>query len=83
MVAARPGVEIGHEVRFTLENQSDAAETITVAVGTGGTIYTGGPGPTHTVTVAQNNSRIFGIVFSNVTPGSEAYDLYNRGGFAQ
>lgn len=61
---------------FMIENRADAAETITVAVGTGGTLSTG-----HTVTIAQSNSRRLQITMTSMVPGSEAYTLRNRGGF--
>jgi hypothetical protein len=76
LLAAFPGVQIGSTFEFVVENQADAAETITIAAGTGGTAASG-----HTLTIAQNNSKRFAIRFTGVTPGSEAYTLYNRGTF--
>ena len=50
------------------------AETITIAAGTGGTTSGGG-----TMTVAQNNAKMFRIRFTGVAPGSEAYTIYSLG----
>jgi hypothetical protein len=68
------------EMQFTVQNDADAAETITMSVGTGGAL---GPnvGGSVTVTIAQNSSRRFSIQFTNITPGSEAYVLRNLGGY--
>lgn len=76
LIAAWPGCQIGSMIDFTVENQADAAETITVAAGTGGTAASG-----HTLTIAQSNSKEFRIRVTGITPGSEAYALYNRGTF--
>lgn len=66
------GAMVGTAFEFTIRNTADAAETITVAAGTGGT--TSG-----TMTIAQNNSKRFAVVFTNVTSGSEAYTIYSLG----
>lgn len=70
--AAIPGVQVGTSFRTILRNTADAAETITMLVGTGVTI-------SGTATVAQNNTKEFLIVFTNITPGSEAYTVYSLG----
>ena len=62
------------EITFYIQNDADAAETITIGVDTGGTIS-----PGHTVTIAQSTTRKFSILFTVMTPGSEAYVLRNRG----
>lgn len=62
----------GTSFEFTIRNTADAAETITVAAGTGGT--TSG-----TMTIAQNNSKRFVVVFTNTSSGSEAYTVYSLG----
>lgn len=74
LVAAMPGVAVGSSIRLTVMNTANAAETITVAVGTGITNYTGTV--TSLLTVAQNDTAEFFIVFTNVSPGSEAATLY-------
>lgn len=58
--------------QFVIQNDADAAETITIAVGTGGTA-TG-----QTLTIAQNNSKRFEITLTGVAPGSESYFLRNQ-----
>lgn len=64
--------EAGVSVEFTVRNTSDAAETITIGAGTGGT--TSG-----TMTIAQNNTKRFLLVFTNTSAGSEAYTVYSLG----
>jgi hypothetical protein len=68
------GPDAGASFEFVIRNTADAAETITVAAGTGGT--TSG-----TMTIAQNNSKLFLVVFTNIKPGSEAYTVYSIGTF--
>jgi len=58
---------------FVIENKADAAETITLSGGTGGTVASG-----HTMTIAQNNSKRFELTILT-TPGSEAYVIRNLG----
>lgn len=72
LVAAIPGVQIGSTMALYIRNTADAAETITVAGGTGGT--TSG-----TMTIAQNASKLFWIRFTGVALGSEAYVIYSLG----
>lgn len=63
---------IGQWFAFTIVNQADAAETITVLAGSGGTIV-------GTATIAQNNQKTFRIQFTGVNAGSEAYNAYSMG----
>ena len=58
---------------FVVQNDADAAETITIAVGTGGTATA------QTLTIAQSNSKRFRVIITSVVPGSEAYVLKNCG----
>lgn len=74
LAAAIPGVAVGSSFDVVLRNTADAAETITMTAGTGVTI-------SGTATAAQNNSKRFQIIFTNVTPGSEAYTAYSLGTF--
>lgn len=60
--------EVNSSFEFTIRNTADAAETITVTVGTGATI-------SGTATIAQNNSKRFKIVFDSAT----AYTCYSLG----
>jgi ABC-type branched-subunit amino acid transport system ATPase component len=66
------GAMIGTGFEFTIRNTADAAETITVTTNTGLTL-------SGTMTIAQNNSKRFLAVFTNVTPGSEAVTVYSLG----
>lgn len=76
LVSQKQGVlSVGMTLDFILANLADAAETITLSAGSGGT-STG-----QTMTIAQNNSKRFQIRLTNVTPGSEAYVVYNLGTF--
>lgn len=72
MVAAVPGANIYQSFEFTIRNDADAAETITMTAGTGFT--TSG-----TMTIAQNNMKRFKVVFTNVQPGTEACTIYSLG----
>ena len=72
LVAALPSAVVGTGLRFTIRNTADAAETITVTAGTGATL-------SGTMTIAQNNSKDFLAVLTNVTSGAEAYTLYSLG----
>lgn len=74
LLRAIAGAEIGTTIEFVVQNDADAAETITISAGTGGT--TSG-----TMTIAQSNSKTFRLTFTNITPGSEAYTVYNVGTF--
>jgi hypothetical protein len=66
------GCLVGSAFEFTIRNTADGNETITVASGAGGT-------DSGTMTIAQNNTKRFLLVFTNVTSGSEAYTLYSLG----
>lgn len=68
------------EITFTIQNESDAAETITIQCGTGGSPDHNGAG-THTLTIPQNTSKKFSIKISSSVIGSEAYVLRNLGGY--
>lgn len=72
LAAAVPGVAVGSFFEFTIRNDADAAETITVAAGSGGTTK-------GTMTIAQSNMKRFLVHFTNVTAGSEAYNIYSLG----
>ncbi len=72
LVAAISNPNVGNAIRFTIRNTADAAETITVTTNTGATL-------SGTMTIAQNNSKDFLAVLTNVTSGSEAYTLYSLG----
>lgn len=68
------GAKVGSSFFVLVRNTADAAETITVAGGSGVTID-------GTATIAQNNSKLFLGVFTNVGSGTEALTLYSMGTF--
>ena len=77
-VAQQYGVQLPQTVyfEFVIQNDADAAETITVTAGTGCTLATG-----HTMTIAQSNSKRFGVLITETKSGSEAYTVRNLGTF--
>lgn len=68
LIAALPRAKVGDWFEFTVRNTADAAETITVASGTGGT-------DSGTMTIAQNNTKRFGVRIT----GSTTYDVFSLG----
>lgn len=64
------GAQVGSSFFLIVRNTAGAAETITIAGGTGVTI-------SGTATIGQGITRIFCGVFTNVTSGSEALTLYS------
>ena len=74
LVNAIEGAGIGTSFRVTMRNTAGGAFALTAVAGAGGTI-------SGTATVAQNNTKDFLIVLTNVTPGSEAYTAYSVGTF--
>lgn len=74
LVAAYNGVAENSSVTFDVMNTSDANETITIAMGSGITRYTN----TATPIVYPGSKMRLRIVFTNISPGSEAATLYNE-----
>lgn len=76
--AQQYGVQLAQTAyfEFVIQNDADAAETITVTAGTGCTLATN-----HTMTIAQNNSKRFGVLVTETKSGSEAYTVRNLGTF--
>lgn len=72
IVGAMDNPQVGDSFELFIRNDADAAETITVAGGTG--VTTSG-----TMTIAQNNGKRFLIVLTNVTAASEAATIYSLG----
>lgn len=68
LVAGLEKPVVGMELKFLIVNMADAAETITVTAGTGGTMHP------PAVTIAQNTSKEFLIKITNV--GTPAYDVF-------
>jgi len=74
--AAIEGVEVGTSFEFTLRN-GDPADTVTVAVGTGGTA-------SGTMTIATANSkrflvRVTGVRSDSVVGSADSYTIYSLG----
>lgn len=72
IVAAISGAVVGSSFEFTIRNTADDAETITLTAGSGITL-------SGTMTIAQNNSKRFLAVCTNVTSSSEAVTIYSLG----
>ena len=73
LVEAIQGCQVGTSFTFIIRNTSGV--TVTVAAGAGGT-------PSGTMTALTVANKMFMIVFTNVTIGSEAYTVYSMGGLA-
>lgn len=72
LVSAFIGAVAGSSFEFTIRNTADAAETITLTAGSGVNL-------SGTMTIAQNNSKRFLAVFTNVGSGAEAVTIYSLG----
>lgn len=69
LIAGIPGVKVGDSFVFTIINDADAAETITVTAGSGVTL-------SGTMTIAQSNAKAFQAVVTGVaTPAVTVYSL--------
>lgn len=75
MVAAIPDAVVGSGFEFTIRNTADQSETITITAPSGAVTLSG------TMTIAQNNSKRFLVVLTNVTAAAEAYTIYSLGTF--
>lgn len=77
LVAAAPDAWVGQTFEFTMINNSDADEVITVTAGVGCTLA-----PT-SITLGRNQAKKFVALLTNVTAAAEAYTVYELGlGFA-
>lgn len=74
LVAGFTGAAVGSSFEFTIRNTADDSEVITLTEGSGVTL-------SGTMTIAQNNSKRFLAVFTNVTGSSEAVTIYSIGTF--
>ncbi len=74
IVAAVPGAKVGDVLELLVINGSDAAETITLAAGTGGAFDANQTAASRVV--GQNTSKLVRIRLTNVTAASEAYVVY-------
>lgn len=74
-IAAKYGAaQVGMRVRWMLVNASAGAFTITVTLGAGMTSKVGGT--QLSAAIAQNASRTYYFVLTNVSAGNEAMDVY-------
>ena len=74
LVAAVPDAKVGDVIQLLIVNGADAAETITLAGGTGGTFDANQTAASRVI--PQNTSKTVRIRLTNVTSGSEAYVIY-------
>lgn len=74
IVAAVPNAKVGDVLQLLVINGSDAAETITLAAGTGGGFDTNQTAASRVV--PQNSSKLVHIRLTNVTAAAEAYVVY-------
>ena len=74
LVAAIPGAFVGQRIYCKIVNGADAAETITVDAGTGGTYDANQTAASRVI--GQNTGKTLVIRLTNVTAASEAYVLY-------
>lgn len=74
IAALGPAAFVGASFEFVLQNDADAAETITLTADSAKTTMVG------TMTVAQNYNKRFLVVVTNVTSGAlAAYTVYSLG----
>jgi hypothetical protein len=74
IVAASRDAQVGDMIRLCIVNGADAAETITLAAGTGGGFDANQTASSRVI--PQNSSKCVTVRITNVTPGSEAYVIY-------
>lgn len=72
IVAGIAGCVVGSSFEFTIRNTADAAETITLTANGASTV-------SGTATIAQNNSKRFLGVVTNIGSGTEAVVVYSLG----
>lgn len=72
IVAGIAGCIVGSSFEFIIRNGADAAETITLTAGTDVTL-------SGTMTIAQNYSRRFRAVVTDIGSGTEAVTIYSLG----
>jgi len=74
LVAAVPNAKVGDVLQLYVINGADAAETLTLAAGTGGAFDANQTAASRLV--GQNGSKLLHIRLTNVTAASEAYVAY-------
>ena len=71
------GVMVNTSFELPIRNAATGAFAVTLAAGPGGTMFD----PAGAVRqIGQNATKFFQVVFTNVTPGTEAYIVYSLGG---
>lgn len=82
--AAIPGVAVGASFDFDVINTGDA--TLTVAIGTGGSLATGSNSKSAVATVVANASKRFTVVITGQAfasgSGTDSYTVYGHGSIA-
>lgn len=73
IMAALPDLKVGDTLAFTVTNAADAAETISISAGTGGTALTGVGADS--VLIGRNSSKTIYIRMTAVG-GTPTYDFY-------
>lgn len=74
LVAALPGAKVGDIIECRVINGSDAAETLTIDAGVGGTYDANQTAASRVI--PQNTSKVLRIRLTNVTAAAEAYVAY-------
>ena len=77
LVEAVQGAMVGTSFEVPIRNAASGAFTVTIAPGAGGTMFDAAGALRQ---IAQNNTKFFLVVFTNVNVGSEAYTVYSLGG---
>lgn len=73
IAAMGPAAFVGASFEITIQNDANAAETITLTANGADTTLSG------TMTIAQNYNARFLVVLTNVAAGTEAYTVYDLG----
>ncbi len=71
LVAGITNPYVGQILDFWVINTAGAANTVAIAAGAGGTLKPAAP-----AAIAQNQARLYKIRITNITAGTEAYDVY-------
>jgi len=70
LVAAITSTFVNQELKFLIVNMADAAETITLTAGVGGTMHP------PAVTIVQNEAKKFLIKITSIASANESYDVF-------
>jgi hypothetical protein len=72
IVAAFPGIGVGHKIELFTRNDGSSSGTLTLAAGIGVTLHAG-----NTNTVAIQKTKLWLFEIANVNPGSEAVTVFS------